>query len=172
MNTPNIRYYARMDYSTAAGKKTPKYTITRSVGYYPPMETLIGIDGKISFQLLEKLKGNDEAPAMRLQGKSSLNFTGLKNFFTSDGKLSGFCYGYPFDRETYSSKNKKNPFFEYREDAFLFIIHQEDGSNDLLPTAFEMVVIEGGKVLAGAYCAQLAEGGFNDELNSLREQAR
>ena len=107
------------------------------------MEALIGIDGKISFQLLERLKGNDEAPAMRLQGKSSLNFTGLKN-----------------------------PFFEYREDAFLFIIHQEGGSSDLLPTAFEMVVIEGGKVLAGAYCAQLAEGGFNDELNSLRGQAR
>lgn len=28
MNTPNIRYYAKMVNTTPKGKKTPKYTIT------------------------------------------------------------------------------------------------------------------------------------------------
>jgi len=170
MNTPNIRYYCQMAYSTAYGKKTPKYTIVKQAGYYPPMEQLRGRDGKISFQLMERLKEGDNVPAMRLQAKNSLNFTGLKNFFTEDGKLSGFAYGYPQDKATYSSQNKPNPFHIYKDDCFLFIISQEGES--LLPTGLELVVIEGGKVLAAAYCQQLAAGGFSNELTQLRTAAQ
>ena len=48
VNTPNIRYYAKLENSTEEGKKTPKYTITEWAGYYPPMEKLRGRDGRIS----------------------------------------------------------------------------------------------------------------------------
>ena len=41
MNTPNVRYYAKMVNTTQKGKKTPKYTITAQAGYYPPMEQQI-----------------------------------------------------------------------------------------------------------------------------------
>lgn len=172
MSTPNIRYYARFVNTTQNGKKTPKFTIIEQAGYYPPMELLKGRDGQISMNLMEKLKEGENVPSMRLQAKNSLNFTGLKEYFV-DGKLSGFAYGYPLDKSTYSKDEKKNPFFEYREDGFLFLIKQDEKEpNNQVPTCIELVVLEGAKVLISAYCKQLLMGGFDDALQALRKQAK
>ena len=165
MKTPNIRYYARLEAVTSG--KTPKYTIVAKAGYYPPMEELIGRDGKISMYLQEKLKNGNSVPAMRLQAKNSLNFTGLKDWFI-DGKLSGYAYGYPSDEETYA-KGKKNPFYDYKNDGYLFIAHQAE---ETLPRAIELRVLEDAKILISAYCKQLIMGGFNEELNLLRRQSK
>ena len=172
MSTPNIRYYARFVNTTQNGKKTPKFTIIEQAGYYPPMELLKGRDGQISMNLMEKLKEGENVPSMRLQAKNSLNFTGLKEYFV-DGKLSGFAYGYPLDKSTYSKDEKKNPFFEYREDGFLFLIKQDEKEpNNQVPTCIELVVLEGAKVLISAYCKQLLMGGFDEALDALRKQAQ
>lgn len=172
MNTPNVRYYAKMVNTTNKGKKTPKYTITAQAGYYPPMELLRGRDGQISMNLMEKLKEGDNVPSMRLQAKNSLNFTGLKDYF-QDGKLSGFAYGYPLDKPTYSKDEKPNPFFDYKQDGFLFLIEQDEKDpTNLTPTSIELVVLEGAKVLISAYCKQLVMGGFDEALQALREQAQ
>lgn len=172
MNTPNVRYYAKMVNTTQKGKKTPKYTITAQAGYYPPMELLSGRDGQISMNLMEKLKEGDNVPSMRLQAKNSLNFTGLKDYF-QDGKLSGFAYGYPLDKPTYSKDEKANPFFDYKQDGFLFLIEQDEKDpTNLTPTSIELFVLEGAKVLISAYCKQLVMGGFDEALQALREQAQ
>lgn len=172
MNTPNIRYYAKMVNTTQNGKKTPKYTIVEQAGYYPPMEQLKGRDGQISVNLMEKLKEGDNVPSMRLQAKNSLNFTGLKEYFI-DGKLSGYAYGYPLDKPTYSKDERPNPFFEYKEDGFLFLIEQDKNDpTNIIPTSIELVVLEGAKVLISAYCKQLVMGGFDEALQALREQAK
>lgn len=172
MNTPNVRYYAKMVNTTQKGKKTPKYTITAQAGYYPPMELLRGRDGQISMNLMEKLKEGDNVPSMRLQAKNSLNFTGLKEYF-QDGKLSGYAYGYPLDKPTYSKDDKPNPFFDYKQDGFLFLIEQDGKDpNNLIPTSIELVVLEGAKVLISAYCKQLVIGGFDEALQALRMQAQ
>ena len=76
---------------------------------------------------MEKLKEGSNVPSMRLQAKNSLNFTGLKEYF-QDGEISGCAYGYPDDKPTYSSKNKPNPFYDYREDGYLFLIHQDENN--------------------------------------------
>lgn len=172
MNAPNVRYYAKMVNTTQKGKKTPKYTIVAQAGYYPPMELLRGRDGQISMNLMEKLKEGANVPSMRLQAKGSLNFTGLKDYF-QDGKLSGFAYGYPLDKRAYSKDDKPNPFFDYRQDGFLFLIEQDkkDPTNQT-PTSIELVVLEGAKVLISAYCKQLVMGGFAEALQALREQAQ
>lgn len=172
VNTPNIRYYAKLENSTEEGKKTPKYTITEWAGYYPPMEKLRGRDGRISFNLMDKIKEGMNIPTMRLQAKGSLNFTGLKEYF-ADGKLSGFAYGYPDSRETYSSKKKPNPFFEYRNDGFLFVVHQNPNDpTSIIPIQIELIVLERARVLIPAYLKQLTMGGFDKELAQLREQAK
>ena len=172
MNTPNVRYYAKMVNTTQKGKKTPKYTITAQAGYYPPMELLRGRDGQISMNLMEKLKEGDNVPSMRLQAKNSLNFTGLKDYF-KDGKLSGFAYGYPLDKKIYSKDEKPNPFFDYKQDGFLFLIEQDEKDpTNLTPTSIELVVLEGAKVLISAYSKQLVMGGFDEDLQALREQAQ
>lgn len=171
MNTPNIRYYAKFVNTTQNGKKTPKFTIIMQAGYYPPMEQLKGRDGKISMYLMEKLKEGDNVPSMRLQAVKSLNFTGLKEYF-QDGKLSGFAYGYPLDSETYSKGSKPNPFFDYRQDGFLFKVYQDSSDpKSVVPACIELIVLEGAKVLISAYCKQLVMGGFEDALQTFREQA-
>ena len=171
MNTPNISYYAKMVNTTQKGKKTPKFTIIAQAGYYPPMEQLRGRDGLVHMNLMEKLKEGDNVPSMRLQAKNSLNFTGLKEYF-QDGKLSGFAYGYPLDKQTYSKDEKANPFFDYKQDGFLFLITQDQKDpTNLTPASIELVVLEGAKVLISAYCKQLVMGGFDEAIQALREQA-
>ena len=170
-NTPKIRYYAKLVNSTESGKKTPKYTIIVEAGYYPPMEQLRGRDNKISMNLMEKLKEGSNVPSMRLQAKNSLNFTGLKEYF-QDGELSGVAYGYPDDRPTYSSKNKSNPFYDYREDGYLFLIHQDDNNpKNLTPVSIELIVLEDAKVMVSSYCKMLSLGGFDEALTSVRKLA-
>lgn len=169
MNTPNIRYYAKMVYTQEKQRKTPKYTVIEQAGYYPPIENLKGRNGLISMYLMEKLKEGDHIPSMRLQAKNSLNFTGLKDFF-KDGKLSGYAYGYPLDSKTYGKQKKVNPFYEWKNDGFLFIIHQNE--KQATPTMIELIVLEDAQVLISSYCKMLAIGGFDEALMNLRKQAK
>lgn len=182
MNTPNIRYYARLTDVTEKGKKTPKYTIIEEAGYYEPMLQLIGRNGFVSLNLMGKRKDGDSSiPSMSLQAKNSLNLTGLKDYFV-DGKLSGYAYGYPSDKATYSKDNKANPFYDYRKDGFLFICHYDeatltkDPTNEeveaLRPTEIEFIVLERGCALISAYCKQLVMGGFNEALADVRKLAK
>lgn len=174
MITPNISFYAKMVYDTNS-KKTPKYVVTAQAGYYPPMEQMKGRNGLVSMYLMEKLKEGANVPSMRLQAKDSLNFTGLKEYFV-DGRLSGFAYGYPLADKTYSSKKKENPFYEYKNDGYLFIVHQDRNANtapeQIRPTIIELIVLDGAKVLISSYCKQLMMGGFDEAIKSLREQAK
>ena len=173
MNTPNIRYYAKLVNTTQKGKKTQKYTIVEQAGYYPPMEQLRGRDGLVSMNLMpQSREDKSSTPPMRLQAKNSLNFTGLKDFWI-EGKLSGFAYGYPMDKPTYSKDEKPNPFYEYKGDGYLFRVYQDEKEpTNLTPTCIELVVLEGAKVLISAYCKQLKMGGFDEALEALRQQAQ
>lgn len=174
MSIPYICYYAKMVYDTNS-KKTPKYVIIAQAGYYPPMKHIKGRNGLISMYLMEKLKEGLNVPSMRLQAKDSLNFTGLKEYFV-DGRLSGFAYGYPLSDKTYSSKKKENPFYEYKDDGYLFIVHQDKNTTTALeqirPTVIELIVLDGAKVLISSYCKQLMMGFFDEDIESLREKAK
>lgn len=173
MKVPTIRYYARLDYSLDS-KKTAKYIITKSKGDYPPMNELIGRDGKISMYLEQKIWGGTTAPPYRLQAKNNLNFTGLKDYY-EDGELSGYAYGSPLDKETYSAKKRVNPFYEYKNDGFLFIVHQDDnaqtGEERNKPSYIELLVLDGASQFISRYCKMLIMGGFEEELEVFRREA-
>lgn len=168
MKEYNIRYYGYFLINKNSGK-TPKFTAMEQVGYYPPMEQLIGRDGNISLYLMESVDGMDR-PAARLQAKDSLNLTGLLGYYTIGGGLSGYAYGYPMRDEYYSKKKRPNPFFQYQEDCFLFKFYYGEGGT--VPYAFEMVVFGGCRALAANLCEKLENGLIDDELESLRELAR
>ncbi len=169
MKLPQVRYYARMVLATPKGNKTPKYKVEEVCGYYPPMDTLKGRDGNIYFYLSEKLKDGVNVPSMRLQScKNGLNFTGLKDYFVDGGKLSGVAYGYPSDKETFGDKKKKpNPFFDYKDDGYLFLIKTE--ANNVLPSEIELLVLDSAKPMISAYCKMLLMGGFDEVLVNLRK---
>lgn len=166
---PNVKLYAK--FLAVEGTKTPKYRVSAIAGYYPPMDSLKGRDGQISMYLMEKLKEGTNAPSMRLQAKDSLNFTGLKEYFADGGKLSGVAYGYPPDTPTYSAKGKVNPFYQNRNDGFLFLF-DAGTPQDPTPRSFEFVVLEGAKNLIASYCKMLVAGGFDETLVSLRQVAK
>ena len=172
MITPNIRLYAKLE-RVRLQNKTPTYSITALSGYYEPMQHLKNPKGQIEMYLLDKLKTGEAVPAMRLQAKNSLNFTGLKDYFV-DGKISGFAYGYPMADKVYSKKELTNPFYEYRNDGFLFIVHCEEHTKGkaITPTTIELIVLEDAKVLIASYTKQLLMGGFDEAIKLLREQAK
>ncbi len=174
MIIPTIRYYGRLEYDNNS-RTTPKYSIKSEAGYYEPMEQIKGRNGLVSMYLMEKLKEGANVPSVRLQAKNSLNFTGLKDFFV-DGKLSGFAYGYPLSDKYYSHKKIENPFYQYRNDGFLFIIHQDQKAviapEQIRPMFIELIVLDGAKVLIPSYCKQLIMGGFDEAIKQLREQAK
>ncbi len=165
---PDVKWCARFVDATG-NKKTPKYTLTHMTGYYPEIETQRGRDGNISFYLMESRDSGskDSAPELRLQGKNSLNLTGLKFLFVENGKLRGYAYGYPFDKKTYSKDNKPNPFYGCKDDAYLFILYQKDG--EPRPSSIDMLVLENGKTLASTYCKSLMNGGYDDVLALLHK---
>ena len=165
-----VKFYARLEDCTE--KKTPKYVIKTQVGEYPPMDEIKNKNGEVSMFLLSSIDSGskkENAPAMKLQAKGSLNFTGLKNYYV-DGKPSGYAYGYPLEAETYSKEKKPNPFFEYKDDGFLFIIHND--SQYGRPSCIELMVLDGGKSMISEHCKTLCMGGFDEALKALREQAK
>ena len=129
--------------------------ITPNIRYYAKMEDCTG-SGKIPKYVI-----TTEA--------------GLKEYFIN-GKLSGYAYGYPLADKNYSKDKKSNPFFEYRDDGFLFIIHQDKTAtttkDQIKPDIIELIVLEGAKVLIASYCKQLMIGGFDEAIKALREQAK
>lgn len=174
MIQPTIVFYGRLDFDSKSGK-SPKYTLTRLWGDYPPMNALKGRDSMVSMYLLPKRETqSSDCPQMHLQAKASLNLTGLKDYFINS-KLSGFAFGFPPSTPTYSSKNKPNPFYSCKNDGFLFIVHQDKEAptpaEQQRPDYIEMIVLQGARVLAGSYCKQLSAGGFDDVLNVLRRDS-
>lgn len=167
---PQIRYYALL--KRVEGTKTPKYVITHEAGFYEPIGHLKGRDGKVSFFLLPKReKQPDRTPPMSLQAKNSYNITGLKDYYSDGGKVSGFAYGEPNQEPAYkrAGKNTPAPFFQYRNDGYLFIMHQ---SGEPTPDHIEWLVLEDAREMVAAYCKMLVMGGFDEALGRIRKQAR
>ena len=170
---PTSKYYAKFGYDQKSGK-TPKYTMEKAAGYLPEIDALKGKNGKVNLYLMAKREGQSvDAPAMSLQAvKNGLNLTGLKDYYIN-GEISGIAYGYPPQEPTFSSKAKANPLYSCRNDGYLFIFDfsEKKEGEALKPTSFEMVVIDGGKVLISAYAKMMQMGGFSEALRDLREQA-
>lgn len=159
--------------------KTPKYWLTSQWGYYPPMDLIKGREGVPYLYLMPKRKEGASVPPMSLQAKDSLNLTGLKDYYV-DGVFSGYAYGEPSTKKTYGSSNKPNPFYDYRGDGYLFIMpkeetvktHMEKRGEVVIPKIIEFIVLSGGAPLIPHYCKQMLMGGFDKELQAIRQQAR
>jgi hypothetical protein len=172
---PTINCYLKLERILNKEKKTARYDCTAFAGYYPPLEELKNGKGQLFLYLMRSSNDKSTTPEHYLQAsKDSMNLTGLFHYWDED-KLSGFCSGYPSTKELFDNKKKTpNPFYENRNDAFLFIIHWDKDKQEPIPTptAIEMIVLQDTKVLIDAYRKQLMLGGFDEELNSLRGQAK
>lgn len=176
MITPTIQCYAKLERIRNLNGKIPRYDCTAFAGYYPPLDALKNNKGELFFYLQcstsnGNRKDSNTTPEMYLQGKDSINLTGLYHYW-EDGRLSGFCSGYPSKKERLGTKKPiNNPFYKSnKDDCFLFIINQDIGT--ITPSSIEMLVLKDARVLVDAYRKQLKLGGFVEVLRQLREQAK
>lgn len=172
MNKPNVRMWAKFVLSPQSGA-TPKYVLTDAYGWVEELKDLVGRDGYISLYLQKRREGQpSDAPAMYLQAKGSLNFTGLKCLFV-DGYMSEYAWGNPPKAVTYGSKKPRmNPLVKYVADGFLFLFHYEIkmGVGEK-PLSFEMLWLNGAGLMIPQHCKLMQMGCYNELLKKCRDEA-
>ena len=179
LTLPRVKFYAYF-VREQNDNKTPSYVMTKRFGEYEPIEYLKPSRGKYRGKVRFYLNAHDKrtsnlkesTPPMFLQGIKSFNFTGLKHLYEG-GKLSGVAYGYPSEQNTYGAvEAHKNPFFENKEDCFLFKVYQDgrqtDASGKIIPCSFELIVLDGCNQMGADFCKVLKMGGYDEVLKDLR----
>jgi hypothetical protein len=107
------------------------------------------------------IKASSKRLAEWALGNGTLN---LSSIYFEDIDFPQYGYGYP-NANRLLSKGKPNPLFPFRNDCYLFITNK-DLSN------IELLVIADGRNLAAGYYQLLIDGGLDQELERLREQAQ
>ena len=88
----------------------------------------------------------------------------LSSIYIDDTDFPEIGYGYP-NANRLLSKGSKNPLFEFRNDGYLFLINKDYSE-------IELLIIPDGRNLISSYYQKLIDGGFDDELKNLRQQAK
>lgn len=145
-------------FAIAGSTATPKYMLNQWLGKYPPLKNLVGRDGKISVYLQTPISESSGAPQYRLQGKSSINITGLWPCG------NGVYFGQPPRGQSYSAKQRENPFAGHEMDGFLFIFAPD-------MTSFEMLVFSGQRLTIGQIAQAVANGCYQREIKDMEQRA-
>jgi len=149
--------------------KTPRFDLLQMSGYYPPIKDLENKKGMAVFYLNDA-RGVINSPEQRradrfLMGKSSLNFSSVY-LLDCNQSGAGYLYGYgnPNRQKTYSKDKLPNPFLEYKNDGYLFVISKDWSTIEVL------VIAEGFNTVVSNAKA-LADGVYNEALQSFRATA-
>lgn len=148
------------------GAKIPRFDLTEFAGYYRPIESLKNKKGQVVLYLTETrgiIDSSDQRRADRfLMGKDSLNFSSVYLFDGESTNIVG--YGTPNAEKTFSAKKLPNPFFEHRDDGFLFAISEDW-------RAIEVLVLPKGKNTILGNAKALMDGVYNDAIKTIRQAA-
>ncbi len=153
------------------GAKIPRYDVTAMAGYYKPLEQLRNPKGQIYFNLNPTkgiINSSDQRRADRyLQGINSYNLTSVYLLdYTTNANDYIFAYGNPNGGATFGGKKKRpNPFFENRNDGFLFVITPDWQTIEML------VILNGANTILGNAKA-LEDGVYSSQLETIRATAK
>lgn len=92
---------------------------------------------------------------------SGLNFSSI---YIDDIDFPEIGYGYP-NANRFLSNGNKNPLFDFRNDAYLFIINKDYSE-------IEIFIIPDGRNLISSYYQKMIDEGFNDEVKKLRAASK
>jgi hypothetical protein len=151
------------------GAKVPRFDLVDMAGYYKPLETLKNKKGQVIFYLSDTrgiIDSSDKRRADRfLMAKDSLNFSSvfLLSNTAQDGRFVGF--GTPNGAKTFGKDKKQNPFYECRNDGFLFVVSPDWNVIEVL------IVPDGCNTIQGNARA-LADGVYNEALEIMRATAK
>lgn len=88
----------------------------------------------------------------------------LSSIYIEDLDCPEIGYGYPNSKTTLSN-GSSNPLFRFRNDAYLFLFNTDYSEAEIL-------VIPEGRNLITSYYQKMIDGGMEDELRDLRQQAK
>jgi hypothetical protein len=167
---PELKNITRNGVTTP--RKQPRYDLVSMAGYWASLDRLKNHKGQLYFNLIptdknEYRKKDGTTPEYYLQctpAKSkAINFSGIR-FQYENGQETVFASGEPSDREKLKG-GVVNPMYSNRADGFLFLF-----SKDM--QRLEVLVIDNGRLLIDAYRKQIASGGMDEVLNTLRRQSK
>ncbi len=153
------------------GAKIPRFDCVRISGNYEPLNHLKNPQGQI-FLKLNKTKGIIRSPDNRRADcflGAIGNYLNFSSVFLLDNSIEGnknikVGYGNPNRDKTFGKDKKPNPFYNYKEDCFLFLI-----TPDWL--TIEILVVSDGYNTMLASAKALADGVYNEELKTMRATA-
>lgn len=92
---------------------------------------------------------------------NGLNFSSI---YIDDLEFPEIGYGYP-NANRLLKDGSQNPLFEFRNDGYLFLMNKDYSE-------IEILVIPDGRNLISSYYQKLIDGGFDDDIQALRHQAK
>jgi hypothetical protein len=92
------------------------------------------------------------------------NSLNLSSIFIEDLDFPEIGYGYPNAKRLLSNSDP-NPLFPFRNDGYLFLINKDY-------TEIELFIIPNGRNLISSYYQKMIDGGFDDEIRQLRNEAK
>ncbi|MCX6147855.1 MAG: hypothetical protein NTW25_11515 [Candidatus Kapabacteria bacterium] len=95
----------------------------------------------------------------------TLNGLNLSSIYIEDLDFSEIGYGYPNANRTLGIAQTPNPLFDFRNDAYLFVVNKDYSE-------IELYVIIDGRNLIKSYYQTMIDGGLDLEIRKLKEQAK
>lgn len=149
------------------GAVVPRFDVVQITGYFPQLESIKNNkQGMVCLLLQETIKTGNQSGAERwLQGKNSFNFSAihLLDDRMADGSLVGF--GNPNREKTFSQRRLQNPFYDCRNDGFLFLIGADWQT-------IEILVIPNGLYTIQGNAKELVDGKYREALEQVRNNAK
>ena len=143
---------------------TPRFVVTAIAGYFKPLEALKNAKNEIVMYYQRNDKCNKKSTAeTRLQCKDSINFSSV---YFKNMKIGGQLIGYGEPPQANVLKGgKQNPFYENKEDGYLFIFNPDY-------TTIDILIVPNGRWIIQGIVKQLADGQLNDVLELMRRTAK
>jgi len=158
--------------------KIPRLDVTAQSGYYAPMEAVKNKKGMIYFNLIETDGVIKSTDLRRSDVWLQCSFGNFSSIYMLDFDTENIvAYGNPADAKYFKPKRIKNtngtvkqverpnPFYEYRNDGFLFIAKPDF-------SILEIIIATNGRYSIQSMAKQYADGKFDDVLAALRGSAK
>lgn len=150
------------------GALVPRFDLTKMAGSLPGLEALANKRLQIVMYLQRAMGIINASDGRRadcfLMAKNSLNFSSLYllNRTTEGAPFVGF--GNPLPGQTYGKDNRPNPFYQSRNDGYIFIVSPDWKK-------IEVLVIPDGKFTIIGEAGMVQRGEWDDAIHSIREHA-
>lgn len=92
------------------------------------------------------------------------NGVNFSSIYIDDFDCPEIGYGYPNPNRLLSN-GSVNPLFEFRNDGYLFLINKNY-------SVVELLIVTDGRNLISSYYQRLIDGGFDEDVRLLRQQAK